>query len=218
MAFQFENTKPTITDADLLDDLRRVAKLAGLQVLTQRAYNAEGQFTATTVKKRFVTWRAGVTAAGLEAGSIEDLTEEQLFDNLREVWMKLGRQPRKIEMAAPLSLYSRGPYVSRFGGWLDAMKTFCEVAEAEPTALPAERTALGAIGPRDPSLRLRFLVMRRDNFKCVSCGVSPATDQNIILHVDHILAWTKGGRTEEHNLRTLCSGCNLGKSNLAAFE
>lgn len=62
--------------------------------------------------------------------------------------------------------------------------------------------------------RLRFLVMRRGNFKCKNCGRSPATDLNIILHVDHVKAWANGGETILENLQTLCSVCNIGKSNL----
>jgi 5-methylcytosine-specific restriction endonuclease McrA len=56
--------------------------------------------------------------------------------------------------------------------------------------------------------------MRRDNFKCKNCGRSPATDTGIILHVDHIKAWANGGETILENLQTLCSVCNIGKSDL----
>ena len=67
---------------------------------------------------------------------------------------------------------------------------------------------------RNVNLRLRFLVMKRDNFKCQKCGRSPSRDPKIILHVDHILPYSKGGETILDNLQTLCSTCNLGKSNL----
>ena len=67
---------------------------------------------------------------------------------------------------------------------------------------------------RDVNLRLRFLVMKRDHFKCRMCGASPAKDPSVVLHVDHVLPWSRGGRTEIDNLQTLCSNCNLGKSNL----
>jgi hypothetical protein len=67
---------------------------------------------------------------------------------------------------------------------------------------------------REVNDRLRFKVMRRDNFKCQFCGRSPATESGIVLHVDHIRAWSKGGETMFDNLRTLCSKCNIGKGNL----
>ncbi len=58
---------------------------------------------------------------------------------------------------------------------------------------------------------LRYDVMHRDGFRCVLCGASPKRDPNIVLHVDHILPLSKGGKTEMSNLRTLCERCNLGK-------
>lgn len=64
---------------------------------------------------------------------------------------------------------------------------------------------------RDPSMKLRFEVLKRDNFKCCACGASPAKDPSVELHVDHIVPWSKGGETIADNLQTLCSICNLGK-------
>lgn len=64
------------------------------------------------------------------------------------------------------------------------------------------------------SLRLRFQVLRRDNFACVQCGASPAKNPSVELHIDHIIPWSKGGNTVYENLQTLCLKCNLGKSNL----
>lgn len=65
---------------------------------------------------------------------------------------------------------------------------------------------------RDISVKLRFDVFKRDNFKCCICGASPAKDPNIELHIDHVIPWSKGGETELENLQTLCSRCNIGKS------
>lgn len=218
MSFEFENTKPNITNEELLADLRRVAASLGTSVLTQRAYRDVGRYSTTAIKKRFGKWKEAVTAAGLEAGSEQDIPVDELFDNLREVWMKLGRQPRKREMVFPLSRYTHNPYNRRFGGWLNAMRGFTRSineAESDVSSLKYMPTR-DARGPREPSLRLRFLVMRRDHFKCVLCGRTPATDPATELHIDHIVAWSKEGRTELSNLRTLCSQCNLGKADLAA--
>lgn len=67
---------------------------------------------------------------------------------------------------------------------------------------------------REPSMRLRFEVLIRDNFKCCTCGASPAKDPAVELHIDHVVPWSKGGETETENLQTLCSICNLGKSDV----
>ena len=68
---------------------------------------------------------------------------------------------------------------------------------------------------RSISWRLRFIVMRRDDFKCRICGRSPALQPGLVLHVDHVNAWIKGGETVMDNLQTLCEQCNVGKSDLS---
>ena len=44
-----------------------------------------------------------------------------------------------------------------------------------------------------------------------SAARSPATDLGCILHVDHIIPFSKGGKTLLENLQTLCSQCNAAK-------
>ncbi len=56
---------------------------------------------------------------------------------------------------------------------------------------------------------LRYNIFKRDDFRCQICG-HDAKD-GVKLHVDHIKPIAKGGKTEEENLRTLCSRCNSGK-------
>lgn len=60
--------------------------------------------------------------------------------------------------------------------------------------------------------KLRYTVLKRDSFKCCACGASPAKDPSVELHIDHIVPWSKGGETTLENLQTLCSKCNIGKS------
>ena len=58
---------------------------------------------------------------------------------------------------------------------------------------------------------LRYDILKRDGFKCTICGAT--AQEGAKLHVDHIVPVSKGGKTVNRNLRTLCSSCNLGKSN-----
>lgn len=57
--------------------------------------------------------------------------------------------------------------------------------------------------------RLRFDVFHRDAFACQYCGKRPP---EVILHLDHIVAYSKGGSNEQENLITSCQACNGGKS------
>ncbi len=58
---------------------------------------------------------------------------------------------------------------------------------------------------------LRYLVLKRDNFCCKSCGASPVDTNGVLLEVDHIRSIEQWGRTELSNLQTLCRICNRGK-------
>lgn len=58
------------------------------------------------------------------------------------------------------------------------------------------------------TLKLRYTILKRDNFCCVMCGRRPP---DVDLCVDHITPVAKGGSNSEKNLRTLCTDCNLGK-------
>jgi len=66
---------------------------------------------------------------------------------------------------------------------------------------------------RTPSIGLRFRVFQRDLFRCRFCGRSTATEATCVLHVDHIIPFSKGGKTTLENLQLLCAECNVGKSN-----
>ena len=216
--FIFEDTKPEISDMALLSDLRQTAHRLRCTRLGKRAYQTHGKFAVITVQKHFGSWNKAILAAGLLPTIRPDVSERELFRNLETVWIKLGRQPRKREMAAPLSVFTHSPYVRRYGGWLSAIRRFVRDVSKQ-----SEKDCVAEVGPpdvtrkglRDPSLRLRFLVMRRDRFTCRQCGRSPSTFVGLELHVDHVTPWSKGGATTFENLRTLCSDCNIGKSNLS---
>jgi len=64
---------------------------------------------------------------------------------------------------------------------------------------------------RNIPLGLRYKVLKKNSFKCVACGHSAIDGAK--LHIDHKLPFSLGGLTELNNLQTLCSDCNISKSN-----
>ena len=214
--FQLEQVKgvPVATD-DLLSDIRRVAEQAATKIVSQKLYSELGKYDPTTASRRFGTWNKAVIAAGLDVANEINISDERLFENLMLLWEHFGRQPRVAELARAPSVISWGAYRRRFRSWTDALNQFVEFANAQDIRPPnPNEITRGHLTARDPSLRLRFRVMKRDNFSCRACGASPALKPGILLHVDHIEPWSWGGETVEENLQTLCEGCNLGKSNV----
>lgn len=63
---------------------------------------------------------------------------------------------------------------------------------------------------RSLSKKLRFEILKRDEFKCRYCGRTEA--DGVKLHVDHVIAVALGGRNDPDNLATACADCNLGKA------
>jgi hypothetical protein len=60
------------------------------------------------------------------------------------------------------------------------------------------------IGPK-----ARFRILQRDSYTCKACG--RGRDDDVVLHVDHIVAIASGGTSDDENLQTLCADCNQGK-------
>lgn len=207
-----------VDDSELLADLRRVARDLGQDTVGHKHYRERGRFDDTTLSRRFGSWNQALDAAGLQVTNQDSISDEDLFENILTLWSHLGRQPRRRELAHPPSRISQTPYRRRFGSWTSALEEFVRFAnEAEPATLRSSTSDGSAPIPRtarDPSLRLRFKVLRRDRFSCRHCGASPAKDAGVELHMDHIVPWSADGETTLDNLQTLCSRCNLGKSNL----
>lgn len=59
------------------------------------------------------------------------------------------------------------------------------------------------------SKRLRYEVLRRDNYTCRYCG---AFAPLAVLVIDHVTPRKHGGRDALENLITACQDCNSGKS------
>ena len=220
--FELEEYHRGITDEELIVDLKRVAQELNKKAVSRTDYDEKGKYGTTTFLRRFGSWFDSLEKAGLEKTRTQmNVPEEELFQNLEDVWVKLGRQPRYVEVQKPLSKYHVGTYENRFGTWRNALEKFVTYINNEnniSSDVVVENPKVESNGrhrtSRTINWRLRFIVMRHDNFKCKNCGRSPATDPTIILHVDHIKAWANGGETVLENLQTLCSKCNIGKSDL----
>ncbi|MFI5137884.1 MAG: homing endonuclease associated repeat-containing protein [Sphingobacteriales bacterium] len=225
MEFKLNDYHRNTPDKELLDDLKRVADKLGKNNLTQREYDEPGKYSSRTVQKRFKNWNNALQKAGLEITVQQNISDKELYENIEEVWISLGRQPKYDEIKKPLSKYSTGPYDKRFGTWRKALEAFVEfinsdndqnqetekIEENTPDIIGENEIIFKHKTKRAPSERLKVQVLMRDGNKCRLCGIT-VTGENI--HFDHILAWSKGGETVLENLQVLCATHNLAKGNV----
>jgi hypothetical protein len=222
--FVFTQRNITVSDDQLIADLRRVARKLRTKQLTVEIYKRHGKYDHHTIYLRFTGWVNAMNKAGLKAGRATNFSEVDFFQNLERVWLALGHQPSRRELYLPPSRIGPGSYDNRFGGINNAMRAFIKWKAENPgstltaggtmaTPRADEARRRNQTG-RNVNARLRYLILKRDNFKCQSCGRSPANQPGVMLQIDHIKPWSAGGETVEQNLRTLCHLCNVGKSNL----
>ena len=215
--YEFVEYHKRVSDDEFCADLIRVAEKLTVQSFSAKQYDENGSYHSDTISRRFGCWTKALIRAGLTPGfSNRAFTTEELFENIEKVWIAKGKQPVRSDMNnKSLSSASSGAYLRRFGSWNAALQAFVEYINNEEESQPPVSVQTDPFNrKREINLRTRFLVMQRDNFKCRLCGASPANNPEIVLQIDHIVPWSKGGKTTIENLQTLCSNCNLGKGNL----
>jgi hypothetical protein len=231
MKFELEDSLRGAPDEVLLEDMRRSAKAIGRVTITMAEYERVGKAHPSTIQRQFGSWPKALELAGLKPSRSKiGIPDEELFENIKSLWMSLGRQPRYSEVKSPNSRFSAGTYENRFGSWSKALRAFVtwvnsdasdqlqqdaeQALDVSDAAIPIRSTARRT--RREISDRQRFRILVRDGFRCRACGASPLKEPGIELHVDHVVPWSKGGETTDDNLETKCKRCSLGKGN--AFD
>lgn len=219
--FELKLRRRDIPEKELLDDIRAVAEQLQQSAITGLQYDQYGKFGKTTILRRFGSWNKALSSARLAINVRQNIGFDELFENLAQVWTTLGRQPygSDLERSKGISKFSLGTYEKRFGSWNKALVAFVQnVSESKEHFTEVDATGKIARtnqqGPRSINWRLRAMVLIRDNCICKMCGASPSRSPEVVLHVDHIVPWSKGGATVSENLQTLCEVCNVGKSDM----
>lgn len=215
MRFELEPYHRDVPSEELISELQRVATLLGRQSVTIDQFNEHGKFHSATLSRRFGSWLKALEAAGLKKSRNLHLTNEQLFENLVSVWLKLGRQPKYQDLTKDNSSFSAGTYEKRYGTWRKALEAFVSWANEDisPEEITTNTQSIRQRRtPRNINWRLRALVLLRDGALCQLCGAEARNGAT--LQVDHVIPWSKGGETTFENLQVLCHVCNIGKSNI----
>lgn len=227
-------------ESKILEELELAAKYFNYNEFGRRDFDKIASISSSTVRNHFNgSWTKALEVLkktlqqkGLDL-SIRPhapnrvFSDKELFDEMERIWQKVGQRPSRTEWEMSEPKFSYSTYKQRFGGWVNACSKFIEykmgdailaddfvLSDREEQKTQQEnKTEYKKENSRNISLSLRLHVLNRDNFRCVFCGKSPATDIGTKLHIDHIHPFANGGKSVLENLQTLCEECNLGKSN-----
>ena len=127
----FEYSPPKITPVkadELLNDLKRVAEHLKTNILSMKLYSQHGKYDVTNLSKRFGTWNDALRAADLKPANICNYSDEELFENILNIWQHKGKQPVRRDLSIHPSKLSQTPYNRRFKSWAHALQAFIEYA------------------------------------------------------------------------------------------
>ncbi|MDX2221431.1 MAG: HNH endonuclease [Rhodospirillaceae bacterium] len=208
------------SDSGLLAEIRRVADLVDRPVLRKGDFDRVSLLTSARIARRLGGWGAALAKAGLaqryggavitesmRTKPLRGLTDRQMLDRLRRAATRDG----VVTQQAVRRKFGHhcDAYTGRFGSWRTAV--WKAGLRLSPKAACDPRRKRTPEEKHQVSVRLRFAVLKRDDYRCLLCGDSPAISKGTTLEVDHIHPFSQGGRTTEDNLRTLCRRCNQGK-------
>jgi hypothetical protein len=97
----------SVSDEELIADLRSVAQGLGIGSVSARQYQANGKYSHTTQLKRFGTWNEALCRAGLEISNRVNIPDEEMFENILMLWQHFGWQPRRREVDSNPSTISQ---------------------------------------------------------------------------------------------------------------
>jgi len=108
------------SDEELLEDIRAVANVVDRSPSLQD-YRDHGEYSVTTIYRRFDSWQNAVARAGFEPRDPNTRTPNaDLIDALQELADELGESPTTHQMDEHGRYWSK-VYRDRFGSWGDAL-------------------------------------------------------------------------------------------------
>lgn len=206
------------SDEELLNDLILVKSQLKKDNLSMKEYDCNGAYSSSTITRRFGSWNRALEKLSITPNN-RFYSEEDFMENLKNVWLRLGKQPSRRNMDdRNISFISSNAYLRKYGTWYNALDYFVRYIESTQDEIGlinvVDKNGIKHTTKREPNDRLKVKVLMRDGNRCQICGV--ICDGGLYkIHFDHIKPWSKGGETVLANLRVLCDKCNvaLGNSN-----
>lgn len=202
-----------VSEEDLIEDLRRLQEEFG-RAPRYNEVEPESRFSTGTYEDRFGSWNESLKAAGIGVTKRNDITDEELLDELKSLYQRFGRTPM-IEEMDEYGEFAGCTYSERFGSWANAVR---EIGCSPNWGRPLE-DQIKWYGPNWDTARDR--ARKRDDYQCVLCGTPEEEYKKRTgraLDVHHIVPFVNyrqpdgtieySKANDLSNLATLCRKCH----------
>jgi HNH endonuclease len=182
--FNFDVTKSPQrhTNEKLLDTLGEFAQSKGFKYFTVKQFNAwpHRSCTGMTIIRRFGSWRKALRLIGIQHGRPFKWSPEECMDILEKVWKKLGYPPGRRKLAE-LGKISESPYERYWGSVQAACRLLADYHNGKINKKTLITPRRNLADKSSIPLKIRWQVLKRDKYRCVKCGRSPANDPKVNL-------------------------------------
>lgn len=110
-------------ESDLLEDMRRVAKILKKNSLSTSEYNKIGNYHSSTIQNRFHSWNNALIKAELEIRKHNTIEKEELINDLKRVSKILKKGSLTQEEYLSSGKFSIQPFIRIFGNWFCALES-----------------------------------------------------------------------------------------------
>lgn len=189
----------------IIGELKRVAAELGQTTLSAIDIDTHARVKYHIVFREFGGLRKALAAAGLGPSRFNNASDDELLKIMADLWTitlrDSGRRPRTSELLKFGFRISPLTIIKRFGSWKKALIATSKAVSGEATETKKVMSVRRLI-----PLNKRFMIMKRDRYRCQICNRS-----GVELEVDHIVPVSQGGSDRMDNLQTACQDCNRGK-------
>lgn len=132
MEFVLNEYHRNVSDEELLEDMKRVAKQLNKETISRDDYKKHGKYSYSTFQKRFGGWNKAITLCGMTLNPLQlaaaqstyqygNISNEDLFSDILRVCSQLGKETISSGEYNKHGMYSTHTCFKRFGTWEETL-------------------------------------------------------------------------------------------------
>ena len=216
--FSLDRPLRSVKKKDIIIDLKAFAEFKKSKSLTAVSYTRwnNARFSVDSVRRIFGSWENAMKAIGLSHQKKHYYSDKEIIKIYIKIWRWREQAPSENDIKEynkEFNITFSADTISRRWDKRVFKRLISQYVLKQITIDQVIEGKKKITRPRI-SPRLRATVLKKYNYRCTDCGKSPKVNKNIVLEINHIIPFSKGGETILNNLEVNCHGCNAGKSDV----